>query len=107
MWQDQPRQKTKVEPNEIKPSEKHEVAKPPSVFHEVLLSFGSTEVFAEVYPATQGDYKHIGLSGRTGPKLYDPFIGLNINFAGNIRVNSVIGLKKFGSQLTVTGWGRG
>ena len=33
--------KTKVEPNEIKPSEKHEVAKPPSVFHEVFLEFAS------------------------------------------------------------------
>ena len=57
MWQDQPRQKTKVEPNEIKPSEKHEVAKPPSVFHEVFLSFGSTLVFALVDPATLGEYK--------------------------------------------------
>ena len=71
------------------PSEKHEVAEPPSVFHEVFLSFGTTEVFlprlilprkvsintfsevikffvceatidfSEVDPATQKKYKHI------------------------------------------------
>ena len=44
VWQDQPRQKTEAASltNETKKvSEKHEVAKPPSVFHEVFfVEFG-------------------------------------------------------------------
>lgn len=40
-----------------KPSEKHEMAKPTSVFHEVFLEYHQG-FFAEVDPATQGEHKH-------------------------------------------------
>ena len=44
-----------------KPSEKHEMAKPSSVFHEVFLKYGHRGFFVEVDIATQREYKHIGV----------------------------------------------